>query len=212
MASPVRVVDRLDERLVTRAAQAAMAGLVAVGVAVGNGSLLVNAGFGFLVTLVPPLLARDFGIHLRPLHALWLSAAVVLHAVGIVGPYHTVWWWDHVTHTLSAGLVAAAAYVTVAAVDEHVAALYLPPRFLFVFTVLTTLAAGVLWELAEFGAHAVAGALGQEPVLVVYGVDDVMTDLVFDAVGAVLVAGLRGGQLRAYAAVVASRVERSRES
>lgn len=183
--------SREPRRLAVRAMQVAILGVLLAGVAGRSVGVVVNATLALGVTLLPAVLRRDFSIHLQPGLSLWLTGAVLLHAVGMVGLYDAVWWWDHVTHTLSASLVAGAGYATARALDRHSDAVSFPPRFLFVFVVLLTLAFGVLWEVLEFAARLAADAAGVEPVLVQYGLDDTLVDLVFDAVGAVLV-GLFG--------------------
>jgi hypothetical protein len=54
--------------------------------------------------------------------------------------------------------------------------------------VLFTVGLGVFWEVLEFVARELADVVGVEPVLVQYGLADTVVDLVFDMVGAVLVA------------------------
>lgn len=94
------------------------------------------------------------------------------------------------THTLSATIVAGAGYATVRALDEHEDSLTIPPTFLVVFVLVFVLAFGVLWEILEFGSAGIAQVLGGEPVLAQYGVTDIVLDLGFDAVGAVILAVL----------------------
>jgi hypothetical protein len=113
---------------------------------------------------------------------------VFLHGLGTLGPYRSVWWWDHVTHALSASVVAGTGYAAARAIDRHTEEISLPPRFLFVFILIITVAFGVLWEVLEFGIGQGAAALGTDRVLTQYGLDDSMLDLVFDVVGALLVA------------------------
>jgi hypothetical protein len=59
---------------------------------------------------------------------------------------------------------------------------------MFVFILTFTLALGVFWEVLEFFIRLSAEFLGIEAILVQYGLADTITDLVFDTVGAVLVA------------------------
>ncbi|MFC7202811.1 hypothetical protein ACFQJC_04740 [Haloferax namakaokahaiae] len=153
-----------------------------------NLSVVVNSLLAIGVTFLPAILQRDWEIRLNPLLGLWLTAAVLLHAIGMLGPYNYINWWDHVTHTLSASVVAAVGYVSARVFDEYSDAVHFPPRFLFVFILLFTLAAGVFWEVLEFSARLAAEALGVEEVLVQYGLGDTIVDLVFDTVGAMLVA------------------------
>lgn len=153
--------------------------------------LVVNAAFALVGTALPAILARDARVHLGAGMTTLIAAALFFHTVGMVGVYDSIGWWDHLTHVFSAAMVAALGYSLTRAVDRHVDALVLPPRFTVAFVVIATLAVGVLWEILEFLGRTVTGWLGTEPLLVQYGLDDTMLDLVFDVVGAVLI-GLFG--------------------
>jgi hypothetical protein len=59
---------------------------------------------------------------------------------------------------------------------------------MFVFILLLTVAFGVFWEVIEFAIAEAAAMLGGAPILTQYGLRDTMLDLVFDTVGAVVVA------------------------
>lgn len=179
---------RPSARLVSRLLQTAIAVVLVVGLATRNLSVVVNAALSLAVTFLPALLARDLDLHLDSWLVLTLTLALFLHSLGMLGLYDGVWWYDHATHTLSAMLVAGVGYATVRALDRHADAVHFPPRFLAVFIVLFTLAAGVLWEVLEFAAREVAEALALDPVLVQYGLGDTLVDLVFDTVGALVVA------------------------
>jgi hypothetical protein len=174
--------------LTVRTMQVGIVGIFLVGVGVGNLAVVVNAAFAIGVTLLPAVLERDWDVRLSPGVTLWITAAVFLHAVGMLGLYETVPWWDHLTHFVSAALVAGVGYAAVRAFDEHSDALTLPPRFTAVFVLVFTLALGVTWEVVEFGARLAATALGMETVLVQYGLQDTLVDLLFDAAGALVVA------------------------
>jgi hypothetical protein len=182
------------QRQFVRAMQIVLLGMVFIGLDRGDFRIVVNAGVGLAVTYVPALLERDYHIPLDAGLTLWITLAVFLHAVGTTGVpgltrglYDTVWWWDNLTHALSASVVAAAGYATARAIDAHSEAVYLPPRFTFVFVVLFVMAFGVLWEVLEFGIGGAAETFGVQQVLIQHGIDDSMTDLLFDAVGAVIV-------------------------
>lgn len=180
----------------TRFLQVGMVGLLLVGVHTRNPGAVVNAVLALGVTVLPAVLARDWDVHLGSRLTAYVTLAVFLHALGMVGPYETVPWWDSVTHTLSATVVAAVGYATARAFDEHSDAVTFPPEFLFWFVVLVTLALGVLWEVLEFAARQASLALGVDAVLVQYGLEDTLTDLLFDAVGAVVVGLFGRRQLR----------------
>jgi VanZ family protein len=197
----VRLRDRLglDERRqkqLTHLMELALVGMFFVGLERGHTGILVNTAVALGVTQLVPILERDVGIPMDPALTLWITAAVFLHALGTVGIpgtelesfYRQVWWWDHMTHALSASVVAAAGYATARAVDLHSEDVYLPPRFMFVFILLLTIAFGVLWEVIEFSIAEVATLTGSTSVLVQYGLRDTLLDLVFNTIGAVVVA------------------------
>ncbi|WP_232686060.1 hypothetical protein [Halobacterium zhouii] len=198
----MRVRERLGvaerrQRQATRAMQLSLVGFLFVGLYRGNVGITVNAGLALLVTYVPAVLERDYGIPMDAGITLWITAAVFLHALGTVGlpgiggkfyGPDGIPWWDHLTHALSSSIVAAAGYAVARALDEHNTEVYLPPKFMFVFLLLFVLAFGVLWEVLEFAVTALAGVLGTGAVLTIYGVNDTLLDLVFNTVGAVVVA------------------------
>ncbi|MDS0283306.1 hypothetical protein NDI86_14340 [Halomicroarcula sp. S3CR25-11] len=188
-------IGQRRQRQATYAMEVIMVGIFVIGVLTGNTGVIVNTGVGLLVTQLPPLLERDYGIALDPALTLWITTAVFLHAVGVIGLpwsdlnfYKSVPWWDHLTHALSSSIVAAIGYTTVRALDRHSDDIYVPPRFMFVFILMFVLAFGVLWEVLEFSITLVAESTGNATILTQFGLEDTMLDLVFDTIGAVVVA------------------------
>lgn len=168
--------------------QVGVAAVLVYGILVWNPGVIVNALLGLCVTYLPAVLANDYDLRLSPALVFLVALSVFLHTTGMIGLYDHTWWWDHLTHALSAAVVTSVAYATVSALDNHHEDSYLPPRFLAIFLLTTTLAFGVLWETLEFVARDLGRLVGATPVLVVYGVSDVLLDLVFDAIGALVVA------------------------
>ncbi|AHG01402.1 hypothetical protein HALLA_03175 (plasmid) [Halostagnicola larsenii XH-48] len=176
-----------------------LVGLLFVGIERGSVGVIVNTVVCLVVTQLPALLERDYEIPMDPRITLWVTSAAFLHALGTVGIpgmgwnfYSGVEWWDHLTHALSASVVAAVGYATVRAIDEHSDTVYLPPKFMAVIMLLFVLAFAVLWELLEFGIGIAAEQFGTASVLTQYGVYDTLWDVVYNSVGAVIVA-LWGG-------------------
>ncbi|MGA9400477.1 MAG: hypothetical protein WBV42_06415, partial [Haladaptatus sp.] len=133
----MRVRERLGipkrrQQQLTRVMELCLVGIFFVGMDRGNLGIMINSALAFAVTHIPAVLKRDYGIPMDAGLTLWITTAVFLHAVGTLGPYQNVWWWDHVTHMLSASLVAGVGYATVRALDSHYEDVYLPPRFMFV--------------------------------------------------------------------------------
>ena len=116
-------IDLSSYRLV-RYLQFAIASVAFVGLVTRNVGVLINGSFALGVTFLPGVLKRDYRLSLSPTLTLWITVAVFLHAIGMLGLYDEVWWWDHLTHLLSATLVAGVGYATARAFDEHSDAVY----------------------------------------------------------------------------------------
>jgi hypothetical protein len=172
-----------------------LVGLLFIGIERGSVGVVVNTGVALAVTRLPSILERDYGIPMDPRITLWITSAAFLHALGTVGIpgitgnlYRQFGWWDHMTHALSASVVAAAGYATVRAIDEHSENVYLPSKMMVVFILLFVLAVGVVWELIEFTLDLAAHRYGFEAALAQHGVNDTVTDLLFNLAGAVVAA------------------------
>jgi hypothetical protein len=204
------------QRQATRTMQILLGLMVVGGVLSRNSGVFVNALVGFAVTFLPETLERDHGIPMDAGLTLWITSAVFLHGLGtialpVVGtPYADVWWWDHLTHALSASIVAAVGYSTARAFDLHSDTVYLPARFMFVFILTFTLAFGVFWEVIEFAISLAAASFGFGSVLTQYGLEDTMMDLLFDTAGAVVVATWGSGQLTEVVTALTARFDGSR--
>lgn len=179
------------KRLLTRGLQVVLAGVIAGGAVTGRPGMVTSGGIALGVTLLPALLRREYGYSMDPGLVLWITVAVVLHTAGTLGLYRQFQWYDEVTHTVSATIIAGIGYASFRALELHSEEIDVPAEFRAVFIVVFVLAAGMVWEVFEF-------ALGG--LVTVYGIDDIVTDLVFNAVGAVIVAvggtGYVGGVVR----------------
>jgi hypothetical protein len=196
----MRLRDRLgiSERRQKQASYAMEVGLISIaflGVWTGNTTIFVNALVGVVATQIPPVLERDYDIPMDPALTLWITGAVFLHAFGVLGLpgseqnlYGQLWWFDHVTHALSSSVVAAVGYATARALDRHSPNIHFPRQFMFVYILLFVLAFGVFWEVIEFGLGELARWQGNTALLTQHGLDDSMLDLVFDTIGAIVVA------------------------
>jgi len=170
-------------RLASRTMQAAILGVALAGLLTDNITWVPGALFSLFVTLVPTLIRRDLGILLPVELNFWIVLALFLHVVGgFTGFYDRVTGWDHITHAMSASLIAALGFVAVATIDKYVESIYLPRSFLAFFIVMFTMALGVIWEFMEFANDQLAGTRLQ------YSLDDTMVDLMFDSFGGFVVA------------------------
>ena len=153
----------------------------------------VNALVSLLVTAIPLLVefvARfryDQVVGFGPELYLWIAAVGFVHSVGMLGPYDTIWWWDHLAHIAAASLVAVLFFTGLVIAVEHAYVPTLSLAAIGFLTVLFTFVAGVFWELIELIAREVGRNYDVEPVLVNYGRRDTAFDLVFDVLGAVVI-------------------------
>lgn len=221
----MRIRDRLHvserrQRQAVRTMQVLLVVFVGIGIGEGNTGVIVNAMVALGVTFVPAVLEHEYDLPMDAGLTLWICAAVFLHALGTVGIPGLVesfygedsplFFYDHVTHALSASVVAAAGYTVVRAVEEHTDAVSLPPRFTFVFVLMFVLAFGVAWEVLEFGLSGAASLVGGGSVLTQYGLEDTMLDLVFNTVGGFVVAAWGTAHLTDVAGALTRRLDRSR--
>jgi hypothetical protein len=199
------------QRRLHRGMQTTILLILVAGVVNRNLSVVVNAAFALGVTLLPSFLARDFDVRLGSGLELIITFAVLLHSLGMIGLYDHIWWWDHLTHVLSGALVASVGYATARAFDDYSDAVTFPREFLAIYVFLFTVAVGVLWELVEQVGREIAIAWGFDPILVVYGLEDTMWDLVFDMIGAVVVALFARRELEGTVTALRRVLERASE-
>lgn len=176
------------ERRLVRALQLLLGGLVLYGVVTLQLGMGLSAGVALAVTALPALLRREYGYTMDAGLVLLITVAVVLHVIGALGPYRWYSWYDEVTHTVSAVLIAGIGYAVLVAFERHSDAVELPVAVRGVFIIVFVLAAGVIWEVLEFGIAELSRSLGVGSPLVVYGIDDIVTDMIFNTVGALIVA------------------------
>ncbi|NGM70543.1 hypothetical protein G6M89_16300 [Natronolimnobius sp. AArcel1] len=168
--------------------QVVLVGLLLYGVWMLQVPVATNAALALVITFIPAVLERDYHIAIEPGLALWVASAVFLHALGTAGLYDAIAPYDHLTHTLSATVVAAAGYAAIRGVHLHDPTIHLPRWAMFAFTLVFVLAMGVIWEILEFFVDQGALTLGMEPILAQHGIDDTIVDMLFNTLGALIVA------------------------
>jgi uncharacterized membrane protein YjdF len=191
-----------------------LVGLLFIGIERGSTGIIVNTGVSLAVVQLPAILERDYDIPMDPRLTLWVTLAAFLHAVGVVGIpgsglsfYTTIGWWDHLTHSLSASVVAAAGYATVRALDIHLEAVHISPKVVSVVLLICVLAFGVLWELLEFAIGVAADEFGTGTILTQYGIEDTLKDLTFNTFGGIIVALWGGVYLTDLADTISERLD-----
>lgn len=183
--------SQTTQRRLTRAMQLLLAGMITYGVVAPQPKAITNGAMALAITFTPAILERDYERPLDPWLGLWITTAVFLHTLGSSGLYGTIGWWDHLTHAISASLIAGVGYTVVRALDVHHEEIVIPDRFAFAYIVVVVLAFGVVWELFEFGLDLLAIETGVTMPLAQHGLGDTVRDLMFNSFGAIVV-GLFG--------------------
>lgn len=187
------VVERLglsDDRQLQllRAVQLALAALLVFGLVLVNLDVVGSAAMGLTATLLPSLIGSDEEVRHHPGLALWIALAVGLHALGTLAFYQTIWGWHNLAHFVSGTVVAIVGYTALRALETNSNAVSFPPAFTLPFVVLLVFTVGVGWEIGEFTLDRVSAAFGAEDVLLTqHGLQDTMSDLVANTVGALVV-------------------------
>lgn len=175
------MADRL--KAASRGMQGGIVLVAFVGVATSNTTWVPAALASLFVSFVPSILKRDLRLVLPVWLNFWIVLALFLHVSGgFLGFYDYLPGFDHLTHAMSASLIAALGFIVVVALDEYVDSIYLPRPFLGFFIVVFTVAIGVTWELLEFANDQLTGSNLQ------YSLSDSMIDLLFDSLGGLIVA------------------------
>jgi hypothetical protein len=175
--------------------QSAIFVLFIVAVRRRNIAAAINAGGAFVLALLPVVVEIVLPVILTrsvvfgSVLSVWLAAAGFLHSLGMLSLYESTWWWDHLTHTVSAALVAALLYAGVIVTLPDIAGIGNSSGLVVTVTVVFTFAIGVFWELIELVAREVGERFDIKPVLIHYGWRDTVVDLGFDVVGALLIIG-----------------------
>lgn len=172
-----------DRRLV-RALQLVLVAIVAYGLVNGNAGIVAPAAISLGITFVPAVVRRQYDYAMHPGLVLWITLSVLLHTIGSVGLYRRYQWYDEIAHFVSATLIAAIGYAIFRALELHTDEIDVPDAFRGLFVVVFVLSASVVWEVLEF-------LLGG--YFVVYGIDDIATDMVANVAGAVIVALVGAG-------------------
>ena len=176
------------QRRLTVVMQILLVTIVVYGLLAGQPKAVTNGGIGLGVTLLPAILRRNYQFSLDPWLGLWITTAVFLHTLGSAGLYAQFSWWDSMTHALSASLVAGVGYTAVRVIDLHNEEIHIPKQFVFVYLFIVVLAFGVIWELFEFALDLLSAETGLTMPLAQHGLDDTVVDMLYNSLGALLVA------------------------
>jgi len=158
-----------------------------IGLATGNLLAVFVAGAALALTFLPQLLASRVRLMLPNsfLAAIALFVLATIYLGEMHDFYNRLWWWDLALHGGSAmgfGILGFLLILMLFEGDRYAA----PPWALGVLSFCVAMTVGALWEVFEFLMDASFGLNMQKT-----GLDDTMSDIMVNAVGAAL-AGIAG--------------------
>ncbi|WP_245902787.1 hypothetical protein [Salinigranum rubrum] len=172
-------------RATERVIRAGIVAVLVVGVRRRDPGAVVNAVLALAGSYLPNAIERRYPVRFHPWQRVYTETAMLTHAVGMLGPYDDVWWWDHLTHVHTATLLGGVSHAVARRAGYD-------PR---PHVVAGVVGGGALWEVVEYVTHGLSRRVGFDPVLVSYGRVDTALDLVFDLLGALVVVALGDGLL-----------------
>lgn len=170
--------------------------LIGVALALWEGQWLNTAAVLVImvITLLPFILGRRFRVYIPPeFEALTVVFIFLSLFLGEVHGYYTrFWWWDVLLHTASGFLFGILGFLLVYILNEKKEIeFHMKPGFVALFAFMFAVGIGSLWEIFEFIMDSVFGLNMQKS-----GLLDTMSDLIVDAVGALVIAVLGYGYLK----------------
>ena len=141
---------------------------------------LITSVFTFIVSFVPLVFERAFGVRLPALlQATYVAFVFGTMFVGEVwGMYARLAWWDDVAHFISGLLVGIGVILWLSLLEHKKRLPKLPGWFAALFTACFMAAVAVLWEVCEFASDQIFGTFSQGADLV-----DTMWDIILGSAG-----------------------------
>lgn len=148
----------------------------------------LNLGLSIItlvLTFLPQMIERrfklDYPSEFEMVILLFLFTSIYLG--GIRDYYYKLWWWDILLHAFSGIIIGIIGFTLVSILNrEKRLSMHLGPGFVALFSFSFAVAIGVIWEIFEFAMDSWFGLNMQKSGLV-----DTMTDLMVDAIGALIV-------------------------
>jgi uncharacterized membrane protein YjdF len=170
-----------------------MQGLILLNVIYGLATLnphLVFIGLvGFGLTVIPAVIERKSGITLPWEVNFLIALAVFLHVAGYSQNWYILLYpyYDKAAHFISSITVALLGFVSILLINRF-SCTKMTRLQVFFYIIIFTMAIGAFWEIYEYLMDTFFGAYLVKPLQ--HGLDDTMIDLIFDLIGAIVVAVL----------------------
>lgn len=166
--------------------QVAIVAVLSAAIVQARWLVVFTASIVLLLTFVPAVLERRLRLYL-PVE-LTFANCVFLYAAFVLGElrdfYEIYWWWDLMLHGFSALSLGIIGFLLVY-VFHMTQRVEIGPFFLAMFTLGFTVTLGALWEIFEYLMD-----IGFHLNMQKSGLQDTMTDLMVDFLGALVAATL----------------------
>ncbi len=145
----------------------------------------------FIMTFYPAILENKLRVYLPS--SLQVVITLFIFASQFLGElkdfYYKISWWDEMLHFISGSILGIIGYMFVYFLNKkHIKETKLSPFFVTMFAFCFALTMGVIWEIFEFTADRLLNLNMQKFRLPGEdGLVDTMTDLIVDAIGALIV-------------------------
>jgi len=138
---------------------------------------------GIILSFVPSILHKNFNITLPWILDTLIAFALFLHIGGVVLQiYHTIPYYDVLTHFVSSILVAFLAFVSIYILDIYWDGLKMNKYAMAFVVIIFTMAMGVVWEFFEWTTDILFQTHEQ------WGLSDTMKDLFIDTISGIFIA------------------------
>ena len=138
---------------------------------------------GIILSFIPSILHKNFNITLPWILDTLIAFALFLHIGGVVlNVYHTIPYYDSLTHFVSAILVAFLAFVSIYILDKYWKGLHMNKYAMAFIVIIFTMAMGVIWEFFEWATDILFKTQEQ------WGLQDTMKDLFIDTIAGIFIA------------------------
>lgn len=153
-----------------------------------NWAYLTMSVLTLVVLSLPSIFERRFRIDIPDdfeiVLIIFMYAAIFLGELNEF--YYRYWWWDKILHSFSGLMLGTMGFLIVRYLNDNTKMnLELSPVFVAVFSFLFAVSLGAVWEIYEYFMDKLFGLFMQRGSL-----DDTMTDLVLDTLGALIFAVL----------------------
>ncbi|MGA1872572.1 MAG: hypothetical protein ACMUHY_02780 [Thermoplasmatota archaeon] len=158
--------------------------LVALGLSILYGDLLNSAlsVMTLVITFLPPIIEKRLNINYPSEFEIGVMIFLFLSIIlgGVASFYDRIAWWDLFVHTLSGIIIALIGLSLVYLLNRSSwKKIRLSRAFVAIFAFSFAVTLGALWEIFEFGVDQLFGYNMQRS-----GLNDTMTDLIVDSIGA----------------------------